>query len=345
MENNSGSNYSNVFNRLEKYDGKNSDFSSWLRSFDRACTIAQKNDDLVKGQIMMLCLNGQALAVAEQLEEEKKAQQPYTELIARLKSVFNTTASREAKMVEFENRVQRVDESEDEFMLSLVKLYKAANPDTADDAASLAIKRKFMNGISSELRRYTYIFCKEPYNAEVTDQNLLEAARKARLQLADQQLEQTSSLQVSSVSSNNNNSGDIMQAVNNLQRTFSERLDLLEGRMNNQHVEVYAVDDQYNAGSQVNGGGNFSYNNYNSNNNRGNQRFRGNDRQNNSSRGGHSFRGNNSSRGNRSLRGNRSFRGTRGFNNSNRGGNRNSPVVCYNCGGLNHYSNDCYSLN
>ena len=36
------------------------------------CTIAKKDDDLIKGQVLMMCLSSQALAVAEQLEEEKK---------------------------------------------------------------------------------------------------------------------------------------------------------------------------------------------------------------------------------------------------------------------------------
>ena len=40
----------------------------------------RKKDDLLKGQLMMLCLSGQALAVAEQLEEEKNAQQKYSEV-------------------------------------------------------------------------------------------------------------------------------------------------------------------------------------------------------------------------------------------------------------------------
>ena len=183
--NNMASGNNNIFNRIDKFSGSgDTDFSSWLRTFDRACTIAQKTDDLVKGQIMMTCLTGQAMAAAENLELRKGAQQPYAELKTELESVFNSSASREARMVEFDNRVQRVDESEDEFMLSLVRLFKAANPDADDGAASLAVKRKFMQGISAELRRSTYIFCSDPFATTVTYQQLLESARKARLQLA-----------------------------------------------------------------------------------------------------------------------------------------------------------------
>ena len=75
----------------------------------------------------MLCLSGQALAVAEQLEEEKKAQQKYSEIKTQLESVFETVATKESRMVEFENRIQHIEESADEFMLSLIKLYRAAD--------------------------------------------------------------------------------------------------------------------------------------------------------------------------------------------------------------------------
>ena len=37
-----------------------------------------------------MCLSGQALAVAEQLEEEKRTQQKFSELKVRLESVFTT---------------------------------------------------------------------------------------------------------------------------------------------------------------------------------------------------------------------------------------------------------------
>ena len=62
-----------LFTKLDKFDGTNTDLQSWLRNFERCCTIAGKRaeDELVKGQLLVLCLTGQALAVVEQLEEEK----------------------------------------------------------------------------------------------------------------------------------------------------------------------------------------------------------------------------------------------------------------------------------
>ena len=52
----------------------------------------------------------------------------------RLEDVFQTSADMETKMAEFEQRIQPVTESEDKFMLSLVKLHRTANPtaSTAD---------------------------------------------------------------------------------------------------------------------------------------------------------------------------------------------------------------------
>ena len=309
------SGYNNVFNKIEKFSGRGDrDFASWLRTFDRACIIGQKSDDLVKGQLLMLCLTGQAIAVAEQLEEEKKTPQKYSELKTRLESVFNTTASREAKMVEFENRIQRLEESEDEFMLSLVKLYKAANPDAQDAGMTLAIKRKFMHGISAELRRSTYIFCQEPYAETVSYQTLLEHTRKARLQLMEEKSSHSIlSNPISSLSecSAVNSNTMVMQAISNMEKNFNERIDALEKRHDDQRADVNSID-----------GRSYFSSNYRGSNRGGN---RGSNHRSNS-RG--NFRGN--SRGNN--RGN--SQGARG--------NRNS-FTCYNCGGFNHIARNCNS--
>ena len=191
------------------------------------------------------------MAAAENLELRKGAQQPYAELKTELESVFNSSASREARMVEFDNRVQRVDESEDEFMLSLVRLFKAANPDADDGAASLAVKRKFMQGISAELRRSTYIFCSDPFATTVTYQQLLESARKARLQLApvDQAATTGAAAYVTNVSENcgpTQPDSLIMQAIDGLAQSFNERLDTIETRFNNQLADVNSINNNSN---------------------------------------------------------------------------------------------------
>ena len=93
-----------IFNKLDKFSGYSCmDMPSWLRSFERCCIIAPKSDDLAKGRLpmIMMCLTGQALAVAEQLEEEKKTAQKYSALRERLEAVFDTAADREAKQTEF----------------------------------------------------------------------------------------------------------------------------------------------------------------------------------------------------------------------------------------------------
>ena len=51
-------------------------------------------------------------------------------------------------MAMFESRIQKVNESEEEYMLELLKLYKTANPNHADAVLLLAVKRKFLSGIS-----------------------------------------------------------------------------------------------------------------------------------------------------------------------------------------------------
>ena len=260
MANNASSysGYNNVFNKIEKFEGKgDTDFGSWLRTFERACTIAQKNDDLVKGQLLMLCLVGQALAVAEQLEEEKSQQQKFSELKTRLESVFNTTANKESKMVEFENRIQRVEETEDEFMLSLVKMYRAANPDATEPTSTLAIKRKFMHGISPDLRRSIYIFCNEPYAPDVNYQKLLENARKARLQITQQQLDETSITAIDESNQQQDLQTNLVKALDNLEKNFNERMDSLERRYNERICEVNAIDINQNISRNNSPRGNY----------------------------------------------------------------------------------------
>ena len=173
-----------VFSKLEKFNGKG-DLKSWFQKFNRCCTIAQKTEDDIKGQVIMLCLEGQALAVAEQLEYERDGLQTFNNVKTRLESVFDTSAGRELRMQEFENRMQRVDESEDEFMLELVQLYRSANPQVPDAEFQKAIKRKFLQGISPDLRRAIYVFNNDPHSVIVSYQRLLEYARNAKLNVVD----------------------------------------------------------------------------------------------------------------------------------------------------------------
>ena len=87
-----GNNVMAVFNKLEKFTGSG-DLASWLKKFNRCCVIAQKEEDEMKGQLIMLCLTGQALAVAEQLEQERDGAQTYEQVKHRLETIFDTTAS------------------------------------------------------------------------------------------------------------------------------------------------------------------------------------------------------------------------------------------------------------
>ena len=116
MKKMASSNLMALFSKLEKYNGSE-DLSSWLQKFNRCCMIADKNDDEIKGQLILLCLSGQALAVAEQLEQERQGAQTFAQVRLRLENVFLTTARSEQKMTEFESRLQKAGESEDEFMI------------------------------------------------------------------------------------------------------------------------------------------------------------------------------------------------------------------------------------
>ena len=106
-----------VFSKLEKFTGSGSlDLRTWLHNFERCCVIAEKKDDLVKGQILMLCIDGTARAILGQYEEEKATPQKFIDLRKQPEEIFDSPADRETKMTEFETRIQHVDETEEEFM-------------------------------------------------------------------------------------------------------------------------------------------------------------------------------------------------------------------------------------
>ena len=132
----------------------------------------------------MLCVDGRAKACLEQFEDAKKEPQKYSALKNQLQEIFDSPSDREAKMSNFEQRIQRVNESEEEFMTNLLQTFRAANPSAKDDEIDRAVKRKFLQGIPVSLRRNLFIFCQNPYAAEVTPQDLLKASRDAIVHLS-----------------------------------------------------------------------------------------------------------------------------------------------------------------
>ena len=174
-----------VFSKLEKFTGNgNVNLNEWLKNFERCCVIADKQDDLVRGQILMLCVGGRAKACLDQFEDSKQEPQKFSALKEQLKAIFDSPSDREAKMADFEQRIQHVDESEEEFMTSLLQTFRAANPSAKNEEIDRAVKRKFLQGIPVNLRRNLFIFCHNPYDTEVSIQDLLKASRDAIVHLS-----------------------------------------------------------------------------------------------------------------------------------------------------------------
>lgn len=174
-----------VFSKLEKFTGNgNVNLSQWIKSFERCCVIAEKSDDLIQGQIFMLCVDGRAKACLDQFEDSKGAPQKFSDLKKQLKEIFDSPSDREAKMSEFEQRIQHINESEEEFMTNLLQTFRTANPSAKDEEINRAVKRKFLQGIPASLRRNIFIFCQHPYDKEVTPQDLLKASRDAIVHLS-----------------------------------------------------------------------------------------------------------------------------------------------------------------
>lgn len=87
-------------------------------------------------------------------------------------------------MTAFERCVQKIDESEEEFMTHFLQLFRAANPKAKTEVINHGVKCKFLQGISDTLRRNIFIFCTNPHDEKVSHQDLLKASRDASVHLA-----------------------------------------------------------------------------------------------------------------------------------------------------------------
>ena len=218
-------------------------------------------------------------------------------------------------------------------MLTLARVYESANPDHDATVSLLAIKRKFMAGISPSLREKVFIFCPDPYAAGVSRETLLGYCRSAR-SLLQMNAESTTSSTTDRVLSANNNGnievgtgagGDssLLAAFNNFTLRMDDHMRSTDSRLD--EIEN-TISSMYSPQNNYRGRGNFQ--------NRGGNRggYRG------GNRGGYRG-GNNNQNGSGAGRG---ARGRGGFNNnSNRGNFNNSPIRCFNCNGFNHRARDC----
>ena len=148
------------FTKLEKFSGEENTISlwTWTKNFFRCCVIANRTDEKIQGQLLMLCVEGRAKAILEDFEESEKATDPKRELVLKdylekLEEIFQSDASKELNMTTFENRTQKLNETEEEYMYELVKLYKFANPMSSTADVDTAVKRRFLHGISQDLCR------------------------------------------------------------------------------------------------------------------------------------------------------------------------------------------------
>ena len=331
VQNNSTNNSTNItiFAKLDKFSGQNNeDLTSWFRRFDRCCVIAGKDDDLVKGQLLMLCLSGQGLAVADRLEEEKRAPQKYTELKARLTNVFNSEADKECKQIQFENRHSEINETDDEFMLELIKLYRAANPNAEDAQVTCSVKRKFLSGIPAELKRNIYIFCNDPHDVAVSTEKLLEATRKARLLIMEANPSSLPTTMNVVDKVNECKSDPTSDAINRLTETLNTHIRLTNEQLKTQEEQINAITDR----NMSRGARNFSRDSmtrFNDNRRQGNWR--------NSNRRDFMYPS-------ERRRGESSNANYETVNRGNHRINTRGPVICYKCNQQNHLARNCMAL-
>ena len=190
----------------------------------------------------MLCVDGRAKAILDQFEEEKDSPQKYSELKQQLTAVFDSEADREARMTAFERCVQKIDESEEEFMTHLLQLFRAANPKAKAEVVNHAVKRKFLQGISEALRRNIFIFCKNPYDDKVSHQDLLKASRDASVHLS---LPSTAETVVpDAVLTAASSSDKTLDAILALSTKFEQQSQLTMRKIDDQQDQINAISQQ-----------------------------------------------------------------------------------------------------
>ena len=323
----------NFFSALAKFtDGNGTQLRTFLSKFERCCSVTGKVDGEtpVKGQLLMMCVEGRALAALDEFElSQGVGQQTYDALKAKLLEYFDSTAARETSMVLFDDRKQKVNETEEEFMLDLALLYSSANPTHSAAVTLLAIKRRFLAGISPSLRSKIFVFCDDPYAATVTREALLGHCRRAKnlLTLEEPRGSNYSTDRVLVSSDEQSTENQLLSAFSNLAADLHDRDRETDRRLEHLEEAIASINNSGQSSFRGRGGrGNRGGYSNNNNNNRGGGGFRGGYRGNNNNRGG--------SRG--GYRG--GYRGSRGGNNNNRGG---YVVRCYNCNGNNHVARDC----
>ena len=278
----------------------------------------------------MLFVEGRARAALEEFElTQNGVQQTYAALKAKLKEYFDSSSARESSMHQFDNRVQKANESEEEFMLQLLMLYQTANPDHAAEVSLLAIKRKFLAGISPSLRNKIFVFCTDPFAVAVTRELLLGHCRNARNLLSMQPNNVESTTDRVLVAGASNTDSGLLEAIHNISLQLNDHIRTTDARLDEFGSNIASMSSQRgDFRGRGNGGrgfrGNYNNNRSYNNNNRGN--FRG----------GYNNRGGFGSGNRGGFRG--GYRGNRGGYNNN---NNRVTVRCFNCNGENHRAANC----
>ena len=140
-----------------------------------------------------------------------------------------------------------INETEDEYMLTIIKLHRSANPDASTDDTTRKVKRKLLNGISPQLRRNLFIFCQDPHSDTITMEKLLEAVRKTKLHVMEENDNTVSStLGNPTVSTVQPVSTPVavdptLSAINHLTTMFTEHMQTTEAKFKEQEAQIDAI--------------------------------------------------------------------------------------------------------
>ena len=134
---------------MEPLKGGHQEVEEWFNNFDRVA-LASGWDEKVKGEMLPMKLKDQALRKWELMEKDQRLNYEKVKnyLIKKLDSVENLSE----KMTRFNERVQRVDESVEDFSRELQKLVVKAFPDMPEKSRETLLAQRFSSGLRPRIK-------------------------------------------------------------------------------------------------------------------------------------------------------------------------------------------------
>ena len=153
--------YNSAFSevKLPPFNGKE-DWKVWLNRFEAVANRRNWNDDAKLDNLLPRLQGRAGDFVVTQLS--KKPISCYSQLIQKLYSRFRVVETQKTFAAKFSQRVQRPDETVEEYAAELKRLYSKAYKTRDSNTRQEDLVRRFLDGLKDSEARFETEFHKEP---------------------------------------------------------------------------------------------------------------------------------------------------------------------------------------